>query len=391
MDIHVLIHHHHLLDVVVAGEGAHHDVLCLALAALPHLHCQVVAHDAAAAEMHVQHVGEAALQVRQHRGFARDAAEQQVFQPAADDGVEDGRLARGDAVHLDDVAPGAFAVVLRELAEGAFLLAGFAQDAAFDDDLGLGRHADIVGQALHDWHRRAVQGAGDLQLIGIQRRDGLAGQQRDGVDADDDGDFQVLAHFLRHVQVAHGVARQDEHAQAVRAVHLQTVDGDVLDAVLRVAAEAEAGADIGAAVEFVVRGDRQQLHQVDAVAVDHLLRRRILHFPAGQRVGGGVLEAAEQAGRRDAHGLGHPAAVAGEAGDDGDGVATGMGEEAGLASVQPVGDGGDLMHQAGAGAGDGQAVRGRQPVQPVAQRGDRRHGRFLVPFPLGATLHAARD
>src|SRR5262249_19301425 len=80
VDIDILVHDDHVLHVVVPGKGAEHDVLGLALLALANLDVEVIAACAAAGEMHVAHIGEGPLQVRQQRRFARDRAKQQVLQ-----------------------------------------------------------------------------------------------------------------------------------------------------------------------------------------------------------------------------------------------------------------------------------------------------------------------
>ena len=123
VDVDVLVDHDDVLDVVVAGERAHHDVLGLALLALGDLHMEVIAAHAAAREMHVAHVGKAAPQVREQRRLARDAAEQEVLEPAAHDGVEQRVAALRHGGDLDHMAFGALAVILRELAERPFRLA----------------------------------------------------------------------------------------------------------------------------------------------------------------------------------------------------------------------------------------------------------------------------
>ena len=55
-----------------------------------HLDVEVIAAVAAARETDIADVREAAPQMREQRRFARDAAEQEVLEPAADDRVEDG-------------------------------------------------------------------------------------------------------------------------------------------------------------------------------------------------------------------------------------------------------------------------------------------------------------
>ena len=97
VDVDVLVHHDHVLDVIMPGKGAHHDVLGLALLALGDLHIEVIAADAAAGEVHVAHVGKAAAQMREQGRLARNSAEQQMLEPAADDRMEYRVLAAGSS------------------------------------------------------------------------------------------------------------------------------------------------------------------------------------------------------------------------------------------------------------------------------------------------------
>ena len=170
MNVDVLVHDDHVLHVVMAGEGAEHDVLGLALLALADLHIEVIAAHPALGEMHVAHVRERALQMRQQGGLARYRTQQQMLQTAADDGVEDGVLAVRDRIDLHHVPLGALAVILRKFAERSFGLAHPRQKTALDHDLGLGRHAQLAGQALDHGQRPPMQRTRNLQLIDIDRQ-----------------------------------------------------------------------------------------------------------------------------------------------------------------------------------------------------------------------------
>ena len=125
---------------------------------------------------------------------------------------------------------------------------------------------------------------------------------------------KIAAGLLGHLEEAQRVARQQQHAEPVRAAELQAVDGDVLRAGLRVARDQQAGRDVGPAVELVVHRDRQQPRQID-LAMHHLLRGRARDLAPGQGIERGLLEGREQAVVGDAHRLGHPAAVGGQPGD----------------------------------------------------------------------------
>jgi hypothetical protein len=63
VDVDVLVHDDHVLDVVVPGKGAEHDVLGLAFLAFADLDVEVIAAHTAAREMHVAHVGKRSLQM----------------------------------------------------------------------------------------------------------------------------------------------------------------------------------------------------------------------------------------------------------------------------------------------------------------------------------------
>ena len=260
-------------------------------------------------QMYIEHVREAALQMRQQRRFARNRAEQQMFEPAADDGVEDRLLAMGDRVTSITSRSARGAVVLRKLAERAFRLAHVGQDAALDDDLGFGRHAHVAGPAFDHRQRPAVQRARDFQFVVVERGDRLRRQQRQRIDADHDGNVERLVRPASAIwKNMLGMARQQQHAEAIRAAHLATVDRDVLLPGPRIARDQQARGDVRPAVVLVVRRHRQLLEQVD-FAMHHLLHGRVADLAPRQRIGRGVLEPGEQVSRLDAHRLGHPAAV----------------------------------------------------------------------------------
>ena len=139
-----------------------------------------------------------------------------------------------------------------------------------------------------------MQRAGDRQLVEVERHDRLRGKQRERIDPDHDRDRQILALLLDHAVVGKRVARQQEHAEAVRSAQLQAMDGDVLRSRFRVARDHEPGGDVWAAVELVVGRQRQQPGEID-VAMHHLLRRRARRFAPRQRVEQRMLEMREQA------------------------------------------------------------------------------------------------
>ena len=171
VDVDVLVDDDDVLDVVMTGEGAHHDVLGLALLALVDLHIEVIAaRPRPGRGARRARSGTMRCRCASKRRFARDRAEQQMLQAAADDGVEDRVLAMRDRIDLHHVPLGALAVILRKLAERPFGLAHARQETALDHDLRVGRHPQFAGQAFDHGQRPPVQRAGDLQLVDIDRQ-----------------------------------------------------------------------------------------------------------------------------------------------------------------------------------------------------------------------------
>src|SRR5262249_47839920 len=166
-NVYVFINDNDVLYIIVSGECAHHYVLGLAFRPLADLHIEVIPADATSREMHVAHVWKTAAQVREQCRFARDGTQQQVLKPAANDGVEYSITAPRDRRDFNYMALCTLAVVLRKFAKGPFRFTDLRQHASFDDDLRIGRHAQFVGNAFHHTQRRAMQGAGDRQLIEV--------------------------------------------------------------------------------------------------------------------------------------------------------------------------------------------------------------------------------
>ena len=72
-------------------------------------------------------------------------------------------------------------------AERAFRLEQLRIDQAFDDDLGVGRHVEIDGDAFHRADRLAGERAGDAHLVHVDGELLRAGEGHDRRAADDDG------------------------------------------------------------------------------------------------------------------------------------------------------------------------------------------------------------
>lgn len=202
-----------------------------------------------------------------------------------------------------------------------------------------------VGHALRDRQRCAVQRAGDFEFIVIDRRDGLRCEHRQRIDADGNGHVERIARFFGGALKCVQMARQQQDRHAIAAMHLNAVDGDVLHARARIARDHEARRDVRAVVMLAVRGNRQELMQVDVLRMHDLLARRVL---AGnelrrkrRRCGSG--KAREQPGFLDAHRFRDPRALRHEAADDRHRVAAGMREERGLRPVETLRDGGEFV------------------------------------------------
>jgi hypothetical protein len=258
--------------------------------------------------------------VRQQGGLARDRAQQQVFHLGRHDGVEHGWAAMGHRIDGDDLAFLAGAVVLRELAERPLRFAHAGQQATFDDDLGLGRHAHLVGQALDHRQRLAMESARNFQFVAVDRGDGLRGERRQRVHADHDRHFKRFPIRLCSGKEGMQVAWQDQDAEPVRAVDLDSIDRDVLHAGLRISSDHQARGDVGTMVVFAVRRDRQKRTDVAIAvfeAVHDLLDRRhgFVDLAPGQRLLGRSSELLQQASLRHPHRFGNPGALGHETGD----------------------------------------------------------------------------
>src|SRR3984957_9390580 len=263
IDIHVHIDDDDLLDVVMATERAHDDVLRFALALLVELDGEMVAAGAAAGETHIADGGETPLQVIEKRRLARNTAKQEVLDAATDNGMKNRILAMGDRIDLDHLAIGAWSVILRKLTERPLRLADLRQDTAFDHDLRMRGHAHAVGAALDHFDRTAEQRAGDFHFVAVERGDRLRSENAGRMHADHQRDLQTFAGLLSHPEIMQRVPGQQQDADTDGPADLAAVDRHVLDAGFRIACDQQRRRDVGATVEFVVFRDRQLLEQID--------------------------------------------------------------------------------------------------------------------------------
>ena len=111
------------------------------------------------------------------------------------------------------------------------------EDLALDDDLGAGRHFEVVDAAPREPVGLAEQPADDLELahvrrIGVDHRAHVV--QR--MDAERDRGRQRLAALLgAAVELVHAAARMQRHAEPVLALEHQAVEAGRVDAGHRIA------------------------------------------------------------------------------------------------------------------------------------------------------------
>ena len=194
----------------------------------------------------------------------------------ADGGVLINRvLAMGNALHHEPVIlrqPAAVGAGV--LAVGAFVVnpALGSNDATFNDDLGVRRDRQVVGQALHQLSRRAIVAAQHLPVVRVHV--GHHGRQMvQGRRADQDGNRHVLAVFAvvfsGNARAVGGIAHVDV-GLVFGPVH-KAVNALVGEPVFRVHAHDICVVQVSVAVLGVVMEQRKH-SQVDIVAfVDDLL------------------------------------------------------------------------------------------------------------------------
>ena len=184
---------------------------------------------------------------------------------------------RGDLQHRPRIG---WRQIADELAERAFHHLLVALQHAFEHDLALGRHQQILRNGLHHRQRASAQAAGDRKLVGALRH--LRAHRRRGVmqrevRADADHDRQVLALFLGAFECrAEMPAEVELDGGAVASGQHQPVIGRVVDAGVGIARDDDAGGDVAAGVVGGVLQRRQHLAEIDVAGVHLLLRRRAL-------------------------------------------------------------------------------------------------------------------
>jgi len=150
-------------------------------------------------------------------------------------------------------------------------------EIALDDEFGVGRHADIVGDAFDHRQRRVAQLCDQLQLVARH-----AHRRRDMIDrmrADDEAHRQSLAARLRRDVDRAQIARRVEiDAGLALAAQHQAPQPRIDEAGLRIDREIDRGRDIGAAILPMLQMDGQG-GDIDLIAGQHhLLHRRSLRW-----------------------------------------------------------------------------------------------------------------
>ena len=189
-------------------------------------------------------------------------------------GLEQCVLAARDGGEVEDGIALERTVVAEEFAVRPFRLDMAALvEIAFEDHLGVGRHHDVIGDAFDDRQRRIAQRCDKTEFVDRQphRRRHIVDRMR----ADDKRHRQRLAGrgagFIDRAQVA----RRDKiDAALLAATQHQPANADVGEAVARIDDIVDAGRNIRAAVDAMLKMNRQ-LGEIGVVAGEHdLLHRR---------------------------------------------------------------------------------------------------------------------
>jgi hypothetical protein len=123
--------------------------------------------------------------------------------------------------------------------------------------------------------RRAVQCAGNFEFVVVDRRNRLRRKQGQRIGANYHRNVERLVAGFRLLVKGMQVTRQHQDRHTVFSMHLNPVNGYILDSRDRIARDHHAGSDIRPVVMFAVRGNRQRGVQIDVVALHDLLAWRI--------------------------------------------------------------------------------------------------------------------
>ncbi len=199
------------------------------------------------------------------------------------------------------------AVVTQEFPERPFAFDMAARiEIAFDDVFGIGRHADVTGDAFHHVKRRAAQARDETELV--DRHAHRCRDHVDGMRAHGERDRQLLAaRRMRFIDRAQIAGADEIDAGLVLAAQHQPADADIGHAGLAVAHIIDRSGDIRRAIEPVGKMHRQR-GEIDLIAREHdFLHRRVGARDLDQL--GLVLEALDHFGhelaRLDAEGQRH--------------------------------------------------------------------------------------
>ena len=222
-------------------------------------------------QIEVGDLRELALQQRHEDLVEGDAEDRGLVGRASGIGAVVDRLrALRDAVDREDREGLLFVVVARMVAERPLEGRVAGGDMALEDDLGVGRHLQVVADAVDEFALAAAQQPGEGvfgQGVG-DRRDGR--EQRRRVAAEDDTDRKRLARMglLPVAEVERAAAmREPAHDEPVAADELLAVDAEVLAFLVRATRDDEGPRDERGRVAGPAGLDRQPL-EIDVVGLD---------------------------------------------------------------------------------------------------------------------------
>ena len=149
------------------------------------------------------------------------------------------------------------AVIAEKFAVGAFRFdVAAAVEIALDDDLGVGRHTNVVGDAPDDAKRCAAQPRQQFHLIGRDPHGG--GDVVYGVSADGEADRQILTARGTCLVDRLEIARRDQiDPGLVAAAQHQSAAPGIGPAIHRIDRVIERGGDVGRAIEAMLEVDRK--------------------------------------------------------------------------------------------------------------------------------------
>lgn len=144
-------------------------------------------------------------------------------------------------------------VIAEELAERALRPSLAGQDAALDDDLGLGGNHEVDTRAGSHRHGAATDGIGDRHLVRFVGYRGTGAQKDLGRCTEQDGDVErLVSRFGLGLVAGQVMRRRQSHAQFRVAHHHCTREGQVGNPGVRLTGEEHARSQVGPGVALAV-------------------------------------------------------------------------------------------------------------------------------------------